>query len=204
MIRIFYGDDRVMAQKMIARQLGADYETIEGENLGCNDMASVFLGTTLFGDTRTILLKDLSENKDCWDMLPSFVDECSHNIVIWEKKIDKRSVCYKALCKNKAVEFKEFKLAEDPNKKLVFDIFDVAFSGDGKRAVKMCEQIEITNEPYMFMGLMTTQAIKKLQLNNPRATRTMKILAQADIDMKTSKIEAWEVIKIALLKIGGK
>lgn len=201
MIRVFYGEDRVGARKMIDRQLGDGYEVIEAEGLQEGDMASVFLGTSLFGEIRAILVKDLSSNKACWDMLPNFVEGCSHNIVIWESKLDKRSACYKALSKGKQVEFKEFKLAEDPNKKMVFDIFDVALRGDGNAALEMCAKIEITNDPYMFMGLMVTQAIKKLQYNNPSATKALKILAQADMDMKTAGLEPWVIIKMALLKI---
>ncbi len=199
MIRVFYGDDRVTARKMIDKQLGADYEVIEAESLQASDMASVFLGTSLFGDTRNILIKDLSENKECWGMLPGFVGECSHNIVIWETKLDKRSATYKALSKD--VEFKEFKVAEDPNKNLVFDILDTAMRGDGTSAVKMCEKIELTNDPYMFMGLMVTQTAKKLQMNNTKAAKAMKILARADLDMKTTGLESWTIIKMALLKI---
>lgn len=200
MIRVFYGDDRVAARKQIDRQLGDDYEIIEGESLMVGDMPSVLLGTSLFATERKILVKDLSENKECWAMLPQFIDECPHNIVIWETKLDKRSATYKELAKT--VEFKEFKLAEDPDKKLVFDILDMAFRGDGKGAVKACEKIELTNDAFMFVGLMTTQAIKKLQYNNPKAVKAMKILAKADMDMKTSNLEPWEAVKIALLKIG--
>lgn len=200
MIRVFYGDDRVAARKQIDRQLGDDYEIIEGESLTVGDMPSVLLGTSLFATERKILVKDLSENKECFAMLPQFVAECPHNIVIWETKLDKRSAAYKEL--SKAVEFKEFKLAEDPDKKLVFDILDMAFRGDGKSAVKACEKIELTNDAFMFVGLMTTQAIKKLQYNNPKAVKAIKILAKADMDMKTSNLEPWEAVKIALLKIG--
>ena len=204
MIRVFYGDDRVAAQKMVVRQLGEDYEAIEAENLTANDMPSLFLGISLFAETRAILIKDLSSNKECWELLPKFVAECPHNVVIWETKLDKRSTTYKELSKDKNVEFKEFKLAEDPNSKVVFDIFDAAFRGDGAAAVKMCEKIETTNDPFMFMGLMTTQAIKKLQYNNSRAPRALKVLAAADLDMKSTSLEPWTIIKMALLKIGGK
>ena len=204
MIRVSYGDDRVAAQKMVVRQLGEDYEAIEAENLTANDMPSLFLGVSLFAETRAILIKDLSNNKECWELLPKFVAECPHNVVIWETKLDKRSTTYKELSKDKNVEFKEFKLAEDPNSKVVFDIFDAAFRGDGAAAVKMCEKIETTNDPFMFMGLMTTQAIKKLQYNNSRAPRALKVLAAADLDMKSTSLEPWTIIKMALLKIGGK
>lgn len=200
MIKVFYGEDRIKARKAIDRLFGADYEVIEAENLTTSDMASVFLGTSLFGEKRTILVKDLSANKECWEMVPNFVDDCPHDIVLWETKFDKRSAAYKALSKNKNVEFKEFAAAEDPNNKLVFDILDAAMRGDNS-AVKMCEKIEQTNDPYMFMGLMVSQAIKKLQYNNAKAAKTLKILAEADVNMKSTGIEPWTLIKMALLKI---
>jgi DNA polymerase III delta subunit len=177
---------------------------VEAENLTANDMPSVLLGTSLFAETRSILIKDLSENKECWETLPKYVADCPHKVVIWETKLDKRSVVYKELSKDKKIEFKEFKLAEDPDKKVVFDIFDTAFRGDGKGAIKMCEKIETTNDPFMFMGLMVTQAVKKLQYNNPRAARALKVLSAADLDMKSTSLEPWTIIKMALLKIGGK
>ena len=200
MIKVFYGEDRIKARKAIDRLFGADYEVIEAENLTTSDMASVFLGTSLFGEKRTILVKDLSANKECWEMVANFVDDCPHDIVLWEAKLDKRSAAYRTLSKNKNVEFKEFAAAEDPNNKLVFDILDAAMRGDNS-AVKMCEKIEQTNDPYMFMGLMVSQAIKKLQYNNAKATKTLKILAEADVNMKSTGIEPWTLIKMALLKI---
>lgn len=200
MIKVFYGEDRVKARKMIDKLFGGEYEVIEAENLTTNDMASVFLGVSLFGESRKILVKDLSANKECWDMVPNFVADCAHDVILLESKLDKRSSTYKGLSKDKKVEFKEFALAEDPNSKLVFDIFDAAMRGD-KNVIKMCEKIEQTNDPYMFMGLMVSQAIKKLQYNNSKAVKALKILAQADVDMKSTGIEPWKLIKMALLKI---
>jgi len=48
---------------------------------------------------------------------------------------------------------------------------------------------------------MVSQAIKKLQFNNAKVAKTLKILAQTDIDMKSTGIEPWKLIKMALLKI---
>ncbi len=203
MIRIFYGDDRKAAQKMVVRELGDGYEVVEAENLTANDMPSVLLGASLFAETRSILIKDLSENKECWETLPKYVADCPHKVVIWETKLDKRSVVYKELSECENVEFKEFKQAEDPDAKKVFDIFEAAMRGDGKTAVKLCEKIETTNDPYLFMGLMVSQAVKKLQFNNSRAPKALKILAAADLDMKSTSLEPWAIVKMALLKIGG-
>lgn len=201
MIRIVYGDDRVRARQMIDKQLAAGYEVIEAENLTVNDMPSIFLGVSLFGDKREILLKDLSKNKECFAELPKYTADCTHNIVIWEEKIDKRSTEYKTLSKDKNVEFKEFKTAEDPNSKLVFDVLDTAMRGGKDKALEMCGKIELIEDPYRFLGLMTTMAIKKLQYNNPKAPKVLKILAKTDMDMKTTGIEPWTAIKVALVEI---
>ena len=100
MIKVFYGEDRIAARKTIDKLLGGDYEVIEAENLQPSDMASVFLGVSLFCEKRALLVKDLSANKDCWDLLPSFMDECPHDVILWETKLDKRSTTYKTLSKN--------------------------------------------------------------------------------------------------------
>ena len=200
MIKIFYGNDRVKARAMIDRLLGKDYEVIEAENLERGDMDSVFFGTSLFGETRNILLKSLSENKECWELLPKYL-KTTHNMVIWENTVDKRSVTYKALANEKDVEFKEFKLADDIDKNVVFDIFEMAYRGNGKKAVQTCGQIELTNDPFRFMGLMTTQAFKKLEMRNARAEKAIKILAETDMAMKSTPIDAWSLVKTALLRI---
>ena len=120
MIKIFYGDDRVKARAMADKLLGDSYEVIEAESLTRADMDSVFLGASLFGETRNILIKSLAENKECWAMLPKYADT-THTIILLENSVDKRSATYKELAKIKSVEFKEFRLAEPIDKSLVFD-----------------------------------------------------------------------------------
>lgn len=200
MMKIFYGNDRVRARQMAEKLLGEECEVIEAETLTRGDMDSVFLGTSLFSDVRKILIKSLSENKECWEVLPSYV-KTAHDVIILENNIDKRSVVYKSLAKEKAVEFKEFKLAETIDKNLVFDIFETAYRGNGVKAIKMCELIESTNDPFMFIGLMVTQAFKKLELRERRASATVKIIGDLDIATKTTTVEPWTLIKAALLKI---
>ncbi len=200
MIKIFYGDDRVKAREMIDKLLGKDYEVIEAENLTRGDMDSVFYGTSLFGETRKILVKSLSENKECWAVLPNYLNT-THDVIILENNIDKRSATYKALAKEKGVEFKEFKLAEQIDKNLVFDVFEMAYRKNGKKAIELCEKIETTNDPYMFMGLMISQAFKKLEMRQKKAEQVIKILGDTDMNMKTSGVEPWNLIKMSLLLI---
>ncbi len=200
MIKIFYGNDRIKARAMIDRLLGKDYEVIEAENLTRGDMDSVFLGTSLFGETRKILIKSLSENKECWNVLPDYL-KTTHSVIIWENTVDKRSVTYKALAKEASVEFKEFTQAEPVDRRQVFDIFDIAYQGDGKKDVQLCEKMETTNDPFALVGLMATQAYKKLEMRNRKATSVIKILAQTDMDMKSSSVDGWTLVKAALLRI---
>ena len=199
MMRVFYGDDRVRAQAAINKLLGKDYEVIEAENLQPNDMASVFLGTTLFGETRKILVKGLNENKDCWEMLGKFVDT-PHEVVVWPSALDKRSVVYKELAKK--VEFKEFKLPEKVDHFYAFKIIDEAFAGHGAKAVKMCEPIETTDDPYQMMGAMVSATLKKLEMRSGKAPRALKILAKTDLAMKSATVDGWQIVKVALLEIG--
>ena len=200
MIKIFYGNDRVKARAMIDRLLGKNYEVIEAENLTRGDMDSVFLGTSLFGETRNILLKSLSENKECWEVLPKYL-KTTHNVIVWENTVDKRSVTYKALAGESDVEFKEFKQVEEIDPKLVFEIFDAAYGGNGKLALQLCDKMEATNDPFRLMGLMTTQAFKKLEMRQTKAPKVVKVLAETDMAMKSTAVEPWNLVKAALLRI---
>lgn len=203
MIKIFYGDDRVKAQAAIKKLLGDDYEVIESENLLPSDMASVFYGGSLFSDERKILIKDLSANKDCWEELPKYLDS-SHAIILLEAKIDKRSSIYKELSKNKAIEFKEFKLPEILDKYAAFGPFDAAYNGDIKMAILKASKLEEGgSDPYSLIGLMGTQACKKLSFPKEvaRAKEIIKMLAETDTYMKTTGKDGWELVKIALMKI---
>ena len=201
MIKIFYGNDRQKAQLAVVKLLGEEYEVIEAENITRGDMDSIFRVISLFGETRKILLKSLNENKECWEMLPEYLDT-THEMVIWLSALDKRSVVYKAIAKQKNVEIKEFAQDMKVERFFAFKIADEAFAGHGAKAVKMCEQIETTDDAYMTMGAIISQAAKRLETKNPKAVRAIKILAKADMDMKSASVDAWNIVKISLLKIG--
>ena len=123
MIKLFYGENRVGAQEEIKRFLWDDYEVIEGEDLTKNDLPSLMMGNSLFGEERAILVRDVLSNKGLGDDLLKYLAS-PHKVVIWESKLDKRSSVYKAL-KDK-VEVKEFAMPRDPNQGMVFDIYRVA------------------------------------------------------------------------------
>lgn len=199
MIKVFYGDDRVKAKTEIDRFLGKDYEVVEGGELKIGDLPNVFKGASLFSEKRTILIKDISENQAVWEKVADFVDT-EHKIAILETKLDKRKQGYKLL-KSAGVEMKEFKLLDPPEKKMVFDIYEMALK-DGKKAVEMCKKIENTNDPYMFVGLMASQALKKYEWRaGAKEKRVLKELSKLDMQMKTTSMQPWLLVQAFLLRV---
>ncbi len=202
MLRVFYGANRAGAETEIRKILGEDYEVLEGENLNINDLPTIFQGASLFGaEKRRILLKDVSENTAVWAKLADYV-ETPHEVVVWELKIDKRSTGYKQM-KEAGVELREFAELKKPEANLVFGILDAALR-DGRKAVEMVEKIELEQDPFMFFGLLVTQALKKFEATGgARKERKMvKALAELDMQMKSSTLEPWELIKSFLVRVG--
>ncbi len=199
MLRVFVGDDRVSAEMALKRLIGGNYEVFEGENLSVGDLPSIFQGTSLFETgRRRILLKNLSENAAVWEKIAEYAGT-EHEVVVWELKIDKRSVGYKNL-KAAGVEIQEFTLKAKPEVKMVFGVLDMALR-DGRRAVAQVEQIELEQDPYMFFGLLVTQTLKKFeQRGGVREKRLLKELAKLDMEMKTTGLEPWMLIKAFLLR----
>ena len=200
MLRVFVGEDRLAAEMALKRVIGGNYEVFEGENLVVNDLPSIFQGTSLFETgKRRILLKNLSENPALWEKVADYADT-EHEVVVWELKLDKRSLGYKNL-KSSGVEIQEFALKAKPEAKMGFGVLDTALR-DGKRAVAQVEQIELEQDPFMFFGLMVTQALKKFeQKGGAKEKRLLKELAKLDMEMKTTGLDPWMLIKAFLLRV---
>ncbi len=202
MFRVFYGPNRLSAEKSLKKFLGDQYEVYEGENLQIEDLPSIFMGTSLFETgKRRILLKNLSDNAAVWEKVADYVTT-EHEVVIWEEKIDKRSAGYKRL-KELDVSLTEFAEEKKADAGLVFGILETALR-DGKRAVKDVEKIELTQDPYMFFGLMVTQALKKFDAAGGKGKWRviLKELGELDIQMKSTGMEPWLLIKGFLLRVG--
>ena len=198
MIKVFYGDNRVKANQDIKKILGVDYEVIEGSDINPNDLPSVFLGASLFNPTRHILIRDFSANKLAYEQLPKFINT-PHDVILLETKLDKRSTIYKEL-KDK-IEFREYKLPEDPNLKLVFDIYRVAKT-DGPRAIKMLSNIKPTEDPIKFTGLLVSQALRDFtNRQGIKEKKTLQNLAHLDLAMKSKKIDPWLLVESFLLEL---
>lgn len=204
-IRIFTGDDRVKISEEVRRELGEGYEVFEGESLTLADLASLFLGGSLFVvGGRKILVKDFSENKEVFAGFVEKIEEwlkTEAEVIIWETKLDKRLGATKALVKA-GVEVREFKTSEPVDMKAVFNIYDVALR-DGKRAVAELAKIESGQDPYMFFGLVVSQALKKLEWrsNGKKEKRILRELSVVDMQMKSTAVEPWMLIKSFLLRV---
>ncbi len=198
MLKIFTGEDRLSAQAAIQKFLGAKYEVIEGANLTPELLPSIFLGASLFAENRAILIRDLSENTPVYAELPQYL-QTPHSVAIFETKLDKRLATYKAI--KDQIEILDFPAPRDSNQKLVFDIYEIA-KRDGIKAVASLRQIESTNEPIAFAGLLNSQAIKDfVKQQGTIEKQRLKILAKLDIDLKTSPIDPWLLIESALRTI---
>ncbi len=200
-MKVIYGENRGAAEQEVRRILGADYEVYEGEDLNPTDLPSIFQGTTLFGDEkRRILLKNLTERAEIWEKIGDCADT-EHEVVIWELKVDKRSVGYKRLVE-KGVEFQEFKNAVGADPRVAFGILDIALR-DGAKALGEVEKIETTQDPYMFFGLLVSQMVKKYEASRGggRERAILKRMAEVDRQMKSTGIEPWTLVKGFLVQV---
>ncbi|MBQ3436857.1 hypothetical protein IJG26_02825 [Candidatus Saccharibacteria bacterium] len=198
MIKVFYGDDRVRAKKAITIFLGDDYEIIDATDLTPSDLPSIFLGNTLFADTRKIMLRDFFANSAISGELSKYL-KTPHNIAIFDLKIDKRKDAYRAI--KDQIEFTEFTLPTNPNLRLVFDIYKTA-KRDGKKSLELLEKIKSEEDPIMFLGLLASQAIKDFDSNQGiKEKRALKALARTDLQMKSTSIDPWLLIESFLLEV---
>jgi DNA polymerase III delta subunit len=201
-VQIFTGDDRVKISAEIQKILGENYELFDGETVKSSDLPSILLGETLFstGETRKILIKDLGQNPTAFADLLNYLDT-DFSVVLWEQKLDKRTATYKNL-KAKNIKITELNLIEPPEKKLVFDIFDLAYSKNLEKSLSLLDKIIALNQdPYMFFGLLVSQALKKLEYGDRKAEPALKILSEIDIELKTTGFDPWLLIKKTLVKL---
>ncbi len=199
MIYLLHGTDREKIARRVRALLGDEYEVMEGENIVAADLPSIFWGTSLFGETRKILIKDLGENKAAFEKLPEFL-ETEHTVLVWETKLDKRTSTYKVLAK--AVEIEEYKLVEPIDRNLAFKIYDMALT-NGPRAAEMLVELERgEGDPYLLMGAWAFKAVDNFK-NNPSAKtkRALVRLSEVDMQMKLTPFSPWSLLRSFLLRL---
>ena len=208
MIYLIDGDDRKKAEQAAHDFLGNTIEVIDADTLEKNDLVSIFQGTTLFEETRHILIKDLSLKKDLFLELPKFI-ETEYQVVILEQKIDKRNAIYKELLdaaksNPEKVKVENFKLPEQVNTFLVFRAFDVALT-DGKRAVKLIREAEEDNSPYATIGAWTKKAVDLFVAKGgtEREKKIIKRLAEIDMLLKQTGFskDPWILLESFLIEL---
>lgn len=208
MIYLIDGDDRKKAEQTARDFLGNNIEVIDADALEKNDLVSIFQGTTLFEETRHILIKDLSLKKDLFLELPKFI-KTEHQVVILEQKIDKRNAIYKELLdaarsNPEKVKIENFKLPEQVDTFLVFRAFDIALT-DGKRAIKLIREAEEENSPYVTIGAWTKKAVDLFVAKGgtEREKKIIKRLAKIDILLKQTSFskDPWILLESFLIEL---
>ena len=214
MIYVFYGSDRKKISLAVRTILGDDYEVYDGENIAISDIPNLMMGNSLFADQRKILIKDLTGRQnaeavndgsssnnvsDYYDILQQYLDT-PHEIVIWETNVSRKK-SFKDFLANSKVKSRKYDLPPQVDMRKVFGIYDTALT-NGVRAIKMLEEIKSEEDPYMFVGLLASQAIKNYARHQGRKEkRALKELSKLDIDLKSTKYDPWLLISTFILKL---
>lgn len=212
MIYVFYGTDRIKISAKVKQILGENYEIFNGENLSADDLPNLFLGRTIFSSQRKVLVKDITPargessrlsntlgERDFYEIAAEYLDT-PHEIVIWETNISQKK-SFKDFIKLPQVEAEKIDQAAQVDFRKVFGVYDAAWT-DGKRALRLLEEIKAKEDPYMFVGLLSTQAIKSYERHQGRKEkRVLKELSKLDIAMKSTSYDPWMLISSFLLQI---
>lgn len=113
MVVLLTGENNFEINREIRRiidEFAGNPEKIDGSEVELRQLPDLLMGTSLFGEKRLVIIKNLSDNTAVWqdftDWLPRVSDDIT--LVLVEPKPDKRTRTYKELLK--ASEVKEFAL----------------------------------------------------------------------------------------------
>lgn len=205
-ISILHGTDRNAMMLAAKTKLGEEYEIFEADNITLADLDSIFFGQTLFGtgEKRRILLKDLNDNKECFEKLPDYASTEHEVVVVANGKLNKTFAYVKAVLSCKDIESKEFETVEERTRDKFegLEPFKQALAGHGKIALKKLENLKDHSAAPLILGTMGGQAAKLLGgKDEAKGIKIMKILAQADMMSKRSGLDMWVPVEWALLEI---
>jgi DNA polymerase III delta subunit len=109
MITLLTGDnsfENERALQKIVASAKAVVEKIDGTALDIKQLPDLLMGTTLFADSRLVVIRNLSENKTLWNEFGTWLPRLSDDIhlVLVEMKPDKRTKTYKDLQKVASIQ----------------------------------------------------------------------------------------------------
>ena len=112
MITLLVGENSYEVHHQL-RQLEAAFdgmvEKIDGVDLQLRQLPDLLMGMSLLAEKRLVIIRDLSQNKPIWEVLPEWFERLSDDVqlVLVETTLDKRTKTYKVL--QKAADVREYK-----------------------------------------------------------------------------------------------
>lgn len=105
MITVLTGDNSFELARALTA-IRADFagvaEQYDGDELELSQLPDLLQGGTLFATERLVIIKNLTDNKKLWDVLPDWLEKTDDDthVVLVEPKLDKRTRTYKELKKH--------------------------------------------------------------------------------------------------------
>lgn len=102
MIQLIVGDNSFEVERMIKSivdQSDLVAEIIDGTQLEVVDVPDLLMGSSLFSDSRLVIIKNLSDNKSLWAEFGGWVERISDDVelILVEPNPDKRTSTFKTL-----------------------------------------------------------------------------------------------------------
>lgn len=102
MITLLLGENSFEIERAIAgivANFDGSAEKIDGSDLQLSQLPDILMGVSLFSTARTVIIRNLSENKSIWSVFSDWLPRVSDDIhlVLVEPKPDKRTTTFKTL-----------------------------------------------------------------------------------------------------------
>ncbi len=166
------------ALKEISDNFDGIVEKINTKELNVAQLPDILMGVSLFATKRTIVIRNLSENKTVWTALGDWLPKISDDIhlILIEPKPDKRTVTYKAL--KKCATVKEFQPWSDRDyvtaeKWVVSEAKKLGFDLDKKCAQTIVQRVGVDQWQLFY-------ALEKLSLVDDISIDVIKDIIDAN------------------------
>jgi len=102
MVSLIFGDNSFEISRYIKKlkqESGLEPEVLDGAEVRSRDLADIFAGTSLFSESRFVVIYGLLENSEASGDLAKWLEQSSSDIsvVLVETKVDKRTAIFKQL-----------------------------------------------------------------------------------------------------------